>query len=146
MIKSCLIILGFIPLGMGFIMNWLMMTFSETVLPYIFISAAFLVFWTWISYICSGLKGTKKASVCLLNLPLFLALAFNLYQEIVLGYYFNSLLGICTQFFYLPILNISYTITSWSGHLWTAYIAGFLLICLASFTGCILKKHRTRSS
>ncbi|WP_313524144.1 hypothetical protein [Anaerotignum sp.] len=142
--KLWLILFGFIPLGIGLIMNWLITTFPNTGPPYRLISIAFLLFWAWLGFITSRFKEPLKVCICLINLPTFLALALNLYQEIVLGHYFSSILGKCTQFFYLPILSISFTLTPWSTRLWTAYIAGFLLMCLVFFGGCAVKNHRKK--
>ena len=141
--KLWLVILGVIPLAVGFVMNWLMMTFSQTVFPYLLISIAFLSFWTWLGF--NSYKFNKEGNtIYFLHLPAFLALVLNLYQEVVLGHYFGNLLGICTQFFFLPVLNLSYLLTFWSSRLWSAYIAGFLLMCLTYFIGYKLKKCRTK--
>ncbi|MEG0913305.1 MAG: hypothetical protein RSG53_06825 [Oscillospiraceae bacterium] len=144
--KLLLILFGFIPLGIGWVMNWLLITFPNTVFPFGYISIAFLVLWAWLGFISYKFEKTINVSMCLIHLPMFLALALNLYQEIVLGHYFNNIVGVCTQFFYLPILNTAYTLTSWSARLWVAYIAGFFLMCLAYFSGYALKKHRTKGA
>lgn len=140
--KLWLAILGFIPLAIGCVMNWLMMTFSQTVFPYILISIAFLAFWAWLGFISYKFNKEGKA-IFFIHLPAVLALVLNLYQEVVLGHYWGNLLGICTQFFFLPVLNVSYLLTSWSSRLWSAYIAGFLLMCLTYFIGYALKKRQT---
>ena len=142
--KLLLVLFGFIPLGIGWLINGLTMAFPNTVLPLGLISVAFLVLWAWLGFISCKFEKVIHISICLIHLPIFLALALNLYQEIVLGQYFSNIVGVCTQFFYLPVLNMAYMLTAWSTRLWVAYIAGFVLMCLVYFGGCVLKKHRTK--
>lgn len=140
--KPLLILIGFIPLAAGLAINWLINIFPTKNLPFGIISIGFLVFWVWLGFISCKFKETIKVSVCLVHLPLFLALVFNLYQEIVLEHYLSNIIGLYAQIFYLPIINIAYKLTIWSTRLWTAYVGGFFLMCFSYFSGYLLKKHQ----
>ena len=139
--RLLLILFGFIPLAIGWVMNWLIMSFPNKVFPYALISIVFLALWALLGFIVFNFNETIKISLCLVHIPIFLALVLNLYQEIILGQYFGNLLGVCTQIFYLPILNISYTLTAWSARMWTAYIVGFVLITASFFVGYTIKSN-----
>ncbi len=142
--KLYLFLLGFIPLGLGCIINWLITQFPNSALPFGFIAIGFLLFWGFIGFQTYIFKESALISICIVNLVGLSALIFNLYQEIILGHYLGNLLSICAQLFYLPILNISYTLTFWSGRVWSAYIVGFFLMCLVYFIGFKAKKQRAK--
>ncbi|HBG39752.1 MAG TPA: hypothetical protein DDW58_11060, partial [Clostridiaceae bacterium] len=77
------------------------------------------------------------------NLPAFLVLLLNLYQEIILGQYWLNIFGAATQFYYLPLVNLSAPFTFWSHDFWTVYIIEFLLMFASYYAGAYLKKRST---
>lgn len=144
--KLSLFLLGFIPLGLGSIISWLIMQFPHFVLPFRLIGVGFLIFWAFLGFVTYSFKEAALTSVSAVNLVAFFALILNLYQEIILGRYWGNLLGLCTQFFYLPTLNISFLLTFWSSRIWGAYIAGFFLMCSAYSIGFQIRKHQTKQA
>ena len=142
--KLFLCLIGFLPLGVGFTMNWFMMQYQDSVLPYRWIGICLLLCWAGLGFFTYHLKESAKVSACAVHLAALIALLLNVYQEVVLGRYWGNLLSVFTQFFYLPVLNISFTLTSWSSHVWVAYIAGFLLMCSAYLIGFNLGRLRNK--
>ena len=55
-------------------------------------------------------------------------------------YWFN-IIGIASQLYYLPLINLSSVFTFWTPHAWTIYIAAFLLMFASYYTGAYLKKR-----
>jgi hypothetical protein len=44
--------------------------------------------------------------------------------------------------FYLPVLNLGYSLTAWSTSLFPAYVASFFMLVVASLAGCLLRKKK----
>ncbi len=135
-----LILFGFIPLMLGFLINWLIMNFQTTIIPFNIIGYIFLIFWFFLGFISYKFQKNIAFSLSLIHLPIFLALILNLYQEIILGEYFSNTLGICTQFFFLPTLNIS--VSFLTNYLWQSYIVGFIFMCFSYYAGYLFKKRQ----
>lgn len=139
--KIMLFLLGLSPFLLGFIMNSVMMQNQNLILPYKLIGITFILFWGFIGFKTCGFGKTPLGSAVIANLPAFFVLILNLYQEIVLGQYWFNIFGIATQFYYLPLINLSSTFAFWTPYVWVIYIAGFLLMLASYCTGVYLKKR-----
>ena len=133
--KIFLLLLGLIPFGLGFLLDSLMTHFSDVLFPYAAIGVCFLIFWGAIGFFMYRLGEPLKVSLIFAQLPAFLTLLLNLFQEIVLVRYWGNLLGAATQLYFLPVLNISFSLTFWADRVWPAYIAAFLLMCAVYYLG-----------
>lgn len=141
--KNILLFLtGFIPLGIGFLMNSFINTFEAYALPYGLIGIVFIVMWGSLGFVSSKFQKNIKISFAITHLPIFLALILNLYQDIILEYYMIGIIGRVSQYFYLPILNIAYRLTYWSYNDGVAFITGFIIMCLAYFVGYNIDKKK----
>lgn len=85
-------------------------------------------------------EAREFTSLLLVNLPACLVLLLQLFQEMILGQYWEGLLGLATQFYSLPILSISFTLTFWAHQVWAAYMIGFLLMIITYSVGWQLRK------
>jgi len=144
--KAVLFISGLIPFLMGYLMNWSMLNiFFDVRVPYALISIITLVIWGLLSYFLSGYAGTYKQTVILMNLPAFIVLILISVQLLIFKAYWLNIIGMAVQIFYLPLMNISFLLTSWSHNMLPAYFAAFILMVAASSLGCYAnKKHRSR--
>jgi hypothetical protein len=139
--KAILLISGLIPFLMGYLMNWSILTmFFDVNVPYALISIITLVIWGLLGYFLSGYSGTHKQTVILMNLPAFIVLILIAVQLLVFKAYWLNIIGLAVQIFYLPFLNISFLLTSWSHSMLAAYIAAFILMVAASSLGCYINK------
>lgn len=139
--KLMLFFLGLIPFISGFIMNDIIMQNPNITIPYKLIGIIFILFWAFIGFITCKFGKTSLESAVIANLPAFLVLLLNLYQEIISGEYWLNIFGSATQFYYLPLINLSSAFTFWSPYFWTVYIAGFILMFASYYIGAYLKKR-----
>lgn len=132
--------LGLIPFAIGGFMNWFMLSHPETLPPYALIGIVTLLIWAAISFtVKAHVKDTKKLLIGL-NLPAFAVLVLLCVQELLLKAYWQNPIGLWTQLYYLPLINISTRLAMWSSHLFVVYCAAFILLLGASFVGCKLRK------
>ena len=134
-------LVGFIPLGVGLIMNGIIL--QDTMLPLTIIGIAFLMFWIFIGYKTHELEETPLLSSISIHLPAAFALIFVLFQEIVLGQYMNNIFGLLSQLFFLPLIRISSFFTFWTMGIWPIYIVSFLLMIWTYYLGIKLKAVKT---
>lgn len=135
-----LILLGLIPFALGGFMNWIMMTDANTIPPFVLSGIVVLLLWAVIAFIVKPhIKDIKKVVIGL-NLVAFVVLVLVAIQELLLQAYWNNFVGIWTQFYYLPLLNIGFALTSWSHSVFSAYCVAFLLMVFAAVLGCKLRK------
>ena len=140
--RILLIIIGLIPLPLGFLLNHCMMN-SNSNLPTLLISIVMLVIWFFISMVSARFVSSKIETIILLNASAFLILLLNLFQEYIIGHYFMNYIGVSTQFFYLPFLSLGFTITSGISSLLAsilytttlAYIVVFMCLILVTWLG-----------
>lgn len=64
-------------------------------------------------------------------------------HELVLGAYFSNAAGIWTQLYYLPLLQLGFSLTSWSSRVFTADAAAWLLMAAASYLGFRLGRRQS---
>lgn len=138
LVNILIFILGALPFFFGGILNWIMTIYSDNIPPYVIIGFLFLLFWGIITYLLkSKIRNTKKV-VILLNTIAAIDLLLLGIQELVIHAYWMNVIGVWSQMFYLPLLNIGFKLTSWSHTLFSAYCVSFVLMAAASFLGCRL--------
>ncbi len=90
-----LVLMGFMPLVAGLLMNFFINKFNMYILSYGLIGIVFVVTWGGLGVIVgSKFKENIKITFGLMHLPMFLALILNLYQHIILDYYMIGVIGI----------------------------------------------------
>lgn len=137
-----LILIGTIPLWVGIVLNSIL---SVATMP-IFIVGAFLMgCWCFLSYKCAIGWEDLLPQALWLNLFGFVMLALALLQELVLGGYWISYLGMATQLYFLPCLGF---VTVLIGrHMETInlpalFAAETVFLFLFSLLGCWLKSKK----
>jgi len=88
-------------------MNQWIVQNPEKVLPYKLISLFFLAFWVIVGFTSSKFAKNLLRSSLIVNLPAFLMFLLNMYQQIVVGQYWPGAIGDLSQFYFLPLTNIS---------------------------------------
>ena len=136
------VLLGCIPFALGGLMNWYMMANPDALPPFFLIAIGMLILWAVIAFFMMGRMQNEKKVILSLNAAALLVLILLGVQEIVLQAYWMNPAGVWTQNFYLPMLRLGFTFTSWTPSMFFAYTASFLLMLLASVLGCRLKKDR----
>lgn len=139
---------GLTPIIVGYLMNtWLLQNHSS-ILPFTAIGLVFLAFWALVGFITCGKDRTLLKSAIVANTPAFLVLLFIVYQEIIVEKFWLNLFGMATQFYYLPVFNLSASIlgtftsiTAFAVHTWSAALVGFCLLFVSFYIGGLLKKR-----
>ncbi|MPM24967.1 hypothetical protein SDC9_71456 [bioreactor metagenome] len=141
--KILLLFMGLLPFFLGLSMNALLMRNMNLVLPYPLLGIAWLLLWGLLGCFTAGCAGSVKESSFLAHIIPLVVLLLLLYQELILGQYWFNLGGLATQLYYLPLLNIAFTLTAWAHRVWPAYIASFaLMYAVFYWGGCIGKRRR----
>jgi len=136
-----LVVLGLIPFALGGFMNWIMTNYSNTIPPFALFAVVTLLIWVSIAFIVKPyIKNTTKIVIGL-NLVAFVVLVLVGIQELFLHAYWQNVIGIWTQFYYLPLLIIGFRLTDWSHSVFSAYCTAFLLLVTATLLGCKLRKR-----
>lgn len=141
---AALLILGALPFAVGRIQDWYMSANLNSSLPYGVISLAFLSAWVLLAFLMNGNGKRTKQIVIFLNLIAAFDLVLIGIQILVLHAYWLNGIGIWTQLFYLPVLNLGFCLTNWSHGGFPAYAAGFILMVGVTFAGCKLREKGTR--
>ena len=135
-----LVVLGLIPFVIGGFMNWFIMTNSNSLPPFTLVGVIMLLAWGAIAFAVKPYSKNTKMVVVGLNSVAFFDLILVGIQELFLQAYWQNGIGIWTQFYFLPLLNIGFRLTAWSHGVFSAYCAAFLLMVGASALGCKLRK------
>ena len=131
---AALAILSLMPFGLGWLLNWYMTIRPETFPPLFIIGVAFLLVWGYIAWkvdqkvLAAGPVMLCQNGAALLALVLLAVQALN-------GGYWDNLLGIVSQMYYMPMLYFGAVFFNWLG-VFGIYCVCFLLMILASFIGC----------
>lgn len=141
--KIILVVIGLLPFPVGYFMNYLIMsdTFFNKALPYGTIGLVFLLCWFLLGKVLSPLADTIKKASILAHSVALLVLILNLFQVIILKQYWANHVGVATQFYFLPLLNISFTLTPMFHSLSVVYIVSFSLMCVSFYLGCRTSRH-----
>ena len=135
--KAILPVVGLLPFLAGGLLNRVMLSVSfSRNLPLFLIGLAVLVLWGLASAALRGVTGSAWQTVTLLHIPAAVVLVLLGIQELVLGAYWMNPVGVWTQCFYLPLMNLGFSLTFWSHTLFPAYCAAFLLMVAVSILGC----------
>ena len=129
-----LILLGAMPLGLGWLLNWYMNLHPETFPPLFIIGLAFLLAWGFASWKMNK-KMLETGTVMLAQHAVAAIMLVLVAIQLIMGNYWVSYLGIASQMFYMPVLYVGAVFFNWAGT-FGIYFASFLLMLLASFIGC----------
>ena len=135
-----LVMLGAVPFVVGGIQNWYMLTYMDSLLPYGLISVSFLLVWGCIAFHFNRNHQRTKEIVIFLNLIALLDLLLIGFQELIFHAYWMNSIGLWSQFFYLPMINLGFSLTTWSHSVFPAYVVSCILLVAASFAGCKLRE------
>lgn len=137
--KLILCMAGFLPFFAGKLVDHAaVVLYPDTLLPYPLIGAFFLLLCFFIAFLLY--TGAPWQTLFLLHVPASSVLILLFVQEVLCGQYWNGI-GLWTQLFYLPLLSIGFSLTSWFHRVFFAYGACFLLMLLAAWFGCKGKQH-----
>jgi len=139
--KKTLLLLfaGFLPLLVGFLQNYLMVQL-QIAFPYFLLGLLMMSAWALLSKTLHDPAAARWKTPVLLNLPGFLFLVLAIIQELVLTSYWPGFFGLAPQFFFLPMLSLSFSLTmNFFTTMPPAYFLSFLLMVTATLLGCKLK-------
>ena len=129
-----LILLGAMPLGLGWLVNWYMNLHPETFPPMFIIGLAFLLAWGFASWKLNR-KVLATGTVMLAQHVVAAIMLVLVTIQLIAGNYWVSYLGIASQMFYMPVLYVGAVFFNWAGT-FGIYFSCFLMLLLASFIGC----------
>ena len=135
-------LLGFIPLFIGIIMNYIIM--QDVILSFNLIGFIFIILWIFVGYKTEGIEETPAKTSISIHIPAAFALILVLFQELILGQYWFNILGMLTQLFFLPLISIGSYLTFWTPRIWPVYIVAFLIMLGSYYIGIRIKKRRQR--
>lgn len=145
MLIALLVAVGLLPFLLGGLLNWYIMTYTESLPPLFLIGVLFLVFWGVVAFFAFRALGSVAKVVIPLNAVGFIVLFLVWIQEIVLHGYWQNAVGLWTQYYYLPLLQLGDflpTLIFRGSHLFfDAYAPAFLLMLAVSFAGCKIGKR-----
>lgn len=145
--KLALFLMGCTPFFWGRLMDWALWTlFDEALPPLLFPLSALALLGLWAAAACllgAGDRG-PLATLLPLDLPALAVLVLLGVQEGLLHAYLPGPVGIGTQLFFLPLVNLGATLTAWlpSISVFPAYCAAFLLLLAASLAGWNLARRQ----
>ena len=135
-----LFLLGLLPFAVGGLMNWAMLAYPDVLPPFSLIAILFLLIWGAIAFFARPcVAGVRTLAVCL-NLAAGIDLILGGVPELVLGAYWSNPAGLWAQLYYLPLMNLGFTLTPWSHSVFPAYCTAFLLMLAATFLGARWRK------
>ena len=137
-----LVIMGLIPFAFGYFMNWLIMTYQDSITLFNLVSILYLVLWGTIAYFAKSYIKSVKKIVIGQNLAAFIVLLLIGIQELILHQYWLNFVGISTQYFYLPLIRFGYLFTNWSNSIFIWYCAAFVMMVMVSILGCKLRRNK----
>lgn len=135
-----LLITGFLPFIFGTALNKYMMANSNLVPPLFLMAILFLFLWCFLGSLFNGDGNRTKEVLIHLNFVAAVDLILAGVQELILHSYWGNIVGVMTQFYYLPLINIGFRVTLWSHSVFSAYVACFILMVCASFAGCKIRE------
>ena len=149
LLRVLLILLGVLPLPLGYLLNYAMWHFSLSGTLLTGVNLLLLLLWGCLAYWFSSPKGNPLLQALLLCSVGLVVLVLVLFQEVVLErYWFNSV-GIGSQMFFLPFISLGFTVSNPLASLlmspirmWPGYVAAWLLMLAAAWVGCYRKQRR----
>ena len=137
-----LLLLGMLPLAVGYLRNYLLMLLP---FPLFFGSLVPLLLWAWLSGKMADLSENIWMQALLLNAFGLLMLLLTLLQELLLGGYWQNVLGLFSQVFFLtglPLASVLLRPLTATQALWPFYLASWLFLFLLSLAGIWLTRRR----
>ena len=128
------ILLGAMPLGLGWLLNWYMNLHPETFPPMFIIGLAFLLAWGFASWKVNK-KLLETGTVLIAQHAIAAIMLVLVAIQLITGNYWVSYLGIASQMFFMPVLYVGAVFFNWAGT-FGIYFSGLALMLLASFIGC----------
>ena len=128
-----LIVLGAMPLGLGWLLNWYMNLHPETFPPMFIIGLAFLLAWGFASWKVNK-KLLETGTVLIAQHAIAAIMLVLVAIQLITGNYWVSYLGIASQMFFMPVLYVGAVFFNWAGT-FGIYFSCFLMMLLASFIG-----------
>ena len=129
-----LTIIGLMPLGLGWLLNWYMTIHPETFPPMFIIGVAFLLVWGYISWRVNNKMLATGIVMLSQNCGAVAAVVLLAIQALQGGYWENTL-GMVSQMFFMPMLYVGSVFFNWMG-VFGVFFACFALMILASVIGC----------
>ena len=135
---------GLLPFAAGYGIHRMMTAYPDVRLPYGLIGLIFLLIWGGIAFLAGSFaRRNPLAKIICMNGVALVVLVLLGIQELVLGAYFSNAAGIWTQLYYLPLLQLGFSLTSWSSRVFTADAAAWLLMAAASYLGFRLGRRQS---
>ena len=129
-----LILLGAMPLGVGWLLNWYMNLHPETFPPMFIIGLAFLLAWGFASWKVNK-KLLENGTVLIAQHAIAAIMLVLVAIQLMTGNYWVSYLGIASQMFFMPVLYVGAVFFNWAGT-FGIYFSCFIMMLMASFIGC----------
>lgn len=104
---------GLLPFAAGYGIHWMMTAYPDVRLPYGLIGLIFLLIWGGIAFLAGSFARRNPLAkiVCMNGVALVVLVLLGI-QELVLGAYFSNAAGIWTQLYYLPLLQLGFSLSS----------------------------------
>lgn len=142
-----LVLLGFVPLVIGYALNYAMLSWPLYGWKLNIISAALLLLWGLLAY-CAAAPGKSPAVQALLMCAFgILMLLLVLCQELVFGQYWPGVVGLSTQMYFLPLMSLSSGLLASVFHapaitVWLCCVIALACMFAVGCLGCRLKQKR----
>ena len=138
--------LGVLPLVLGFFYNWMLTTLPVRGILYLLLPVLLLVGWGYLSYRVASSSSNPFLQALLTCSFGLVILVLVLYQELAMGQYWGNLVGIATQFFFLPWISLASSVMSLispfvhSIRVWPLYVIIWIGLLAVSCFGCVKKR------
>ncbi len=141
-----LILLGLIPLAVGYIMNYTLLQLPiPGVLLYV-IEIGLLFLWGYLAYRVSAHDKNPVLQAFLMNSFGLLMLVLILYQELILGHFWHGMVGHATQIYFLPLLSLVARIMVFAIRamapirIWPFCVVIWISMFAVCYVGCVKKQ------
>lgn len=140
--KIFVLIAGLTPFLIGYVLNFIFikLSFNFATIAYI-VSVVFFLYWGLLGFVFSKFTSSKVYTLAISHSPALLVLLLVLIQELISKRYWNNILGVATQFFYLPTIVVSSKVTGFFpvNQMWKTYIMSFILMIAVFYLGSYLR-------
>ncbi|MBU5436229.1 hypothetical protein [Pseudoflavonifractor sp. MSJ-37] len=137
-----LVLISLLPFAGSYMLER-QMTTTGVMPPFLSLATLFLLAWGFAAWAAVRLGMTGRRVLLCLHLVPTLDLVLLAVQELILRRYWMSWLGVWSQLYYLPLVNMAARLTRWSGRLFMTYVTAFLMLLAAAWLGTRLgTRHR----
>lgn len=141
----CLLAAGAAPLLVGFAFDWTITNLPMVSILYLVLGAALLCLWGYGAFALSRPEGDPVLQALCMCAVALLMLALVLFQELVVGRYWDNAAGLIPQIFFLPWIRfVSGILGRFLHYMWSVDLVIWLCLFAASCTGCVLKRRKAR--